>query len=211
MNMKRNILRWLGGVALGVTVTLGITSCTDDLGRNYGDPDLGEKKHATLSVPLGLSSPVQASRNEVDFAQDAEVKIDCYWIGVFDAETHELLGMKYDDAPRKSDEKHTRWTIKNDGAVPYTVDDIDIVYYENSPYAYILGVVNYHDVKAKNVGEETDGELINFLKAATTFEDVTKIVIDTKSADEANRARGSDWTCPVMMGYYSTAKTVIHP
>lgn len=208
--MKKNILSWLGSVGLCLAVGMGAAGCANELDPGF-DAGLGEKVKGTLSVPLGSSSPDAATRGRVDFSQNAMVKIDNYWIGVFDAETHELLGTKYDEHPRKSD--GTRYTINNGDSTPFTVDGIEIEYYERSPYAYILGVVNYADVLAKEVGEEEAvTPLIDMLKAAKTFEEVSKIVVDIDSAEKANPNESDGYAkIPLMMGYYSTAKTFIHP
>ncbi|MCH5318669.1 MAG: hypothetical protein J1E38_03040 [Paramuribaculum sp.] len=205
--MKRNILGWLGSAALGVATLIGFAGCTDDMGWS-GNTDLGDKVHGTLSVPLGTSSPTEKSRS-VDFSQNAMVKIDSYWIGVFDNITGELLGTKYDEHPRKTD--GTRWTLNNNSDTPFKVDDIDIYYYEKNPYAHIVGVVNFNDVLAKKVGEEeATTPLLDYLKDVKKFTDIKDLVIDTKSADKANRDRGSDEANPIMMGFYSTARTSIH-
>ena len=209
--MKKNILSWLGSVGLCLAVGMGAAGCANELDPGFDHADLGEKVKGTLSVPLGSSSPDTATRGRVDFSQNAMVKIDNYWIGVFDAETHELLGTKYDEHPRKSD--GTRYTINNGDSTPFTVDGIEIEYYERSPYAYILGVVNYAGVLAKEVGEEEAvTPLIDMLKAAKTFEEVSKIVVDIDSAEKANPNESDGYAkIPLMMGYYSTAKTFIHP
>ena len=207
MKVKRNILSWLGAASLCLAVGMGVSGCTNELDPGFGQMDLGEKVHGTLSVPLGSSSPTTVSR-AVDFSEKAMVKIDCYWIGVYDSKTGELVGTKTDMVPRKSD--GTRWTLRNDNDTPFTAEDIDIYYYEHNPYAYIVGVVNFNGVEGKLAGETENKPLKDLLEEAKTFSDVTKIVVDTKSADKANRDRGSDEACPVMMGFYSTAQTAVH-
>lgn len=207
MKVKRNILSWLGAASLCLAVGMGVSGCTNELDPGLGQMDLGEKVHGTLSVPLGSSSPTTVSR-AVDFSEKATVKIDCYWIGVYDSKTGELVGTKTDMVPRKSD--GTRWTLRNDNDTPFTAEDIDIYYYEHNPYAYIVGVVNFNGVEGKLAGETENKPLKDLLEEAKTFSDVTKIVVDTKSADKANRDRGSDEACPVMMGFYSTAQTAVH-
>lgn len=208
MKMKRNILNWMGSAALALATMAGMAACTDDLGWGHTG-ELGEMVHGTLSVQLGSSSPVQASR-VVDFSENAQVKIDSYWVGVFDTKTGELLGTKYDVHPRKSD--GTRWTLKGNDPTPFTVDDIDIYYYDHNPYVYIVGVVNFNDVMAKKPGEEeATTPVIDYLEEVKKLSDIKDIVIDTQSADRANRARGSDEANPIMMGFYSKGQTVTHP
>ena len=208
MKLKRNILSWLGVASLCLAVGMGVPGCTNEFEPGLDQSDLGQKIHGTLSIPLGPSSPVTVSR-AVDFSDNAMVKIDCYWIGVYDSKTGELLGTKTDMVPRKSD--GTRWTLRNDIDTPFTAEDIDIYYYEHNPYAYVVGVVNFNGVEGKLAGETENKPLKDLLEEAKTFSDVTKIVVDTKSADKANRDRGSDEACPVMMGFYSTARTAVHP
>lgn len=196
----------LGGLLLGF-IGLSLTGCSDDLGMGqYGD--LGDKKHASVKVSFGGETPTVVSRS-VDFSQDAMVKIDSYWVGLFDTRTGELIGSKSDTAPRKAD--GTRYNIYNGDGNPFTVEDIDIYYYDNNPEAYIVGVVNYNGVKAKISGESSDRDLQEILKGIQSFNEVCKIVVNTESIDRANPAESNGLSpMPLMMGFYSAQTPGVH-
>lgn len=196
----------LGGLLLGA-IGLSLTGCSDDLGMGqYGD--LGDKKHASVKVSFGGETPTVVSRS-VDFSQDAMVKIDSYWVGLFDTRTGELIGSKSDTAPRKAD--GTRYNIYNGDGNPFTVEDIDIYYYDNNPEAYIVGVVNYNGVKAKISGESSDRDLQEILKGIQSFNEVCKIVVNTESIDRANPAESNGLSpMPLMMGFYSAQTPGVH-
>ena len=206
MKIRNKINRVLFVLSLGIGIFFS-TGCSDDLMPDRGNVNLGEKVNGTISVPFGASSPVTVTR-AVDFSQDAMVKIDSYWIGIFDTQTGELLGNAQDDEPRK--ENGTRNTLYNN-STPYTVNDIEIRYYENHPEIYIVGVINYKNVKAKaNPKETSTVNLEELLPTINSFEEFTKISIDTQSADAANRSHGSDESCPLMMGFYRTGTSTTH-
>lgn len=206
MMIKQRISGWIFTLGMALTILLGFSSCRDDLNIGYGPNDLGEKIYGKISIPIGSINPVTVTRS-VDFSQDALVKIDSYWIGIFDSKTGECLGVSYNSEPRKDD--GTRFTLRSNSA-PFTVENIDIWYYDKNPAVYIAGVINFNDVKAKNVGEAEVSPLEDLLAGVKTFNEFRNIAIDTESADRANRNRGSDESCPLMMGFYTTSTSTVH-
>ncbi|MCH5221506.1 MAG: hypothetical protein J1F05_04155 [Muribaculaceae bacterium] len=202
-------VRHINSVVIGILLSLCggvvLSGCVDEFGWNDQDVP-GEKVRGVISVSLGSSSPVSVSRT-VDFNQDAMVKIDSYWVGVFDTKTGELIGSRYEKAPRKDDD--TRYTMYN-GRTPFTVQDLEIYYYDNNPEAYIAGVVNLNGVAAKLAGETATTPLQDLLADIQSFEEFCKIVVSTESATAANRALGSDESCPLMMGFYKTGTSSVH-
>ena len=209
MKLNRYILQWLSGAAISLITGLAITGCTDDIGGDFGEKELGKKVKGTVSVNFGTTSPTTASRARTDFDPDASIKIDSYWVGLFDTQTGELIGTKYDTYPRKSND--TRWTLDNDDSQnPFVVEDIDLYYYDNNPEAYIVGVINFNDVEGKNAGDSETKPLIDLLNEVKYFEDVCKISVDVKTAEAANSKSGNNGDVPVMMGFYTTERTTEH-
>ena len=209
MKLNRYILQWLSGAAISLITGLAITGCTDDIGGDFGEKELGKKVKGTVSVNFGTTSPTTASRVRTDFDPDASIKIDSYWVGLFDTQTGELIGTKYDTYPRKSND--TRWTLDNDDSQnPFVVEDIDLYYYDNNPEAYIVGVINFNDVEGKNAGDSETKPLIDLLNEVKYFEDVCKISVDVKTAEAANSKSGNNGDVPVMMGFYTTERTTEH-
>ncbi|MCH5327444.1 MAG: hypothetical protein J1E02_00350 [Coprobacter sp.] len=198
MNIKERIRRWLGGAGLCLLAGAVATGCNDDLGIGNDSIELGEKVYGKLSVPFGPSDPAVVTRS-VDFSDNAQVKVDSYWIGVYDTYTGELLGTESDTHPRKSD--GNRYTMRND--VPFIPEEVAIWYYEQHPEAYIVGVINYENIQAKKVGETGTDSLRVLLREAKTFEDFCRISVDATSATSANRNLGKDESCPLMMGFYT--------
>ena len=205
MNIKRTIHNLIFIIGIGL-ISLLTNGCIDDLSKGFDIADLGKKVNGTLSVPLGSTSPVTVTR-AVDFNEDAQVKIDSYWVGIFDTKTGELLGMAHDNHPRKED--GTRHTMKS-GSAPFSVDNIEIWYYDKNPEAYIAGVINYNNVKVKRAGESETTTLAELLPTIKHVSDIYNISVDGASADAANRSLGSDESCPLMMGFYRTGNSKIH-
>ncbi|MCH5221507.1 MAG: hypothetical protein J1F05_04160 [Muribaculaceae bacterium] len=203
--MKRSLMSSLKILSMAILPSLFMAGCADD--AEYQLAGLGEKVHGIVSIQMGASDPVTVSR-AIDFSPNALVKIDSYWLALFDTNTGELLGMKYDTHPRKSD--GTRHTLNSGSTTPFTVEDVEIYYYDQNPNAYIVGVINYNNVLAKNVGDEEMVQLIDILKDLKEFKDFCLISIDTRSADVANRNLESTESLPLMSGFYSTNVPSIH-
>lgn len=183
-----------------------VAGCSDDLGQGMGHDDMGKKVYGKLSVNLGVPSSEVLSRS-VDFSEDALIKIDSYWLGVYDTQTGELIGSKYDIEPRKKD--GTRYTMN--GPSTYEVEDVDIYYYDSHPEFYIVGVINFNGVLGKMAGEASTTPLLELLTNAEKFEDFTRISVDVASANRANPAESSGLSpMPLMMGYYTTSNTTLH-
>lgn len=200
MKFKINNKYLLGSASLWLLSITGLTSCTDELSAPINDMDLSAKTYATVSVGFGSSEPVVVSR-AVDF--DGTYKVDSYWVGLFDSNTHEILGYKYDEKPRKADGTRFTLTDKNSNS-PFKVEGIEIYYYDSNPNAYIVGVVNCNNIKARNVGDDTTVPLVDLLNNVKKLSDINAISIDTKSATEENKKLASDESCPLLMGYFAT-------
>lgn len=192
-------------VASCFLLVLILTGCSDDLGQGFTTPGSGEKVHATVSVPLG--SPVTDVRSRsVDFSDNAEMKIDSYWIGIYDTKTGELVGSRMEKTPRKGD--GNRYTVKS--TTPFVAEDIDIYYYDSNPEVYIVGVINFLNITARKVGGE-EQPLEELLENATTFDYLHDISVNTASADKANPQESNGLNQrPLMMGYYTTGNSNLH-
>lgn len=203
------ILYLVCGLLLTVASVGSLASCTDDLGFKGQDIDLGEKVKGVMTVPLTVPVAGKATRT-VDFDPNAILKVDSYWIGVYDTHTGELLGSKYDAAPRKED--NSRYTF-NGTSTTFTVEDVDIYYYDNHPEAFVVGVVNFNNVKAKNAGlGESLSNLIDLLEDAKDWDAFCSISIDAASAERANPNESDGFgKIPLMMGYYTTGANAAHP
>lgn len=185
-----------------------ITGCSDDFANGFPEGDLGEKVYATVSVDFGSEKATVVSR-ALDFNDDAQIKIDSYWVGLFDTRTGELIGSKYDEKPRKTD--GTRYTLKSTSGTVFTAEDIDIYYYDHNPEAYIVGVINYNGVSGKMAGDNSTSDLLSLLDGVRSFEEFCKISVDTKSVDAANPTEKSGWQeTPLMMGFYTANPTELH-
>lgn len=191
----------------GILISTFLTGCSDDLRVNY-DGELGKKVQGTVSVTLNSEAANVVSRS-VDFSETAEMKVDSYWVGFFDTKTGELIGSSFDEHPRKSDD--TRYTIKSNA--PFTVDNIDIFYYDYNPEAYIVGVINFNNIKAKGrPGKDAETtDLKTLLKEADNISDILSISVDIASAERANPAESSGLSpIPLMMGFYTPTSTSLH-
>lgn len=213
MKINKYILHWISGGLMSVAFGLAITGCTDDFNNKLGieNGDLGQKVHGTISVNLSSNSATTATRAWTDFSAESQMKIDNYWVGIYDSETGELLGSDF-DTPRKSD--NSRYTLWQDSETsPFTVD-VDINYYEHHPEAIIVGVINYgldeKQVQAKNIEKGEIRPLIDLLNEATSFSEFCKISVDVKSVEAMMNISSNGGTVPLMMGFYSPQRTAQH-
>ena len=208
MKMKNNIIlqfsRLLAALFLLLLPAGVLTGCSDDPDIEPDGVKLGKRVYGTLSVPLG--NPVTEARSRsVDFSDEAEIKIDSYWIGIYDTYTGELVGCR-DTVPRKTD--GTRYTVKS--TTPFVAEEIPIYYYDSHPEVYIVGVINYKDITARKQGGE-EQLLETLLKEAENFSDLHDISINTASADKANPKESNGLSPkPLMMGYYTLSRTALH-
>ncbi|MCH5233263.1 MAG: hypothetical protein J1E78_06440 [Muribaculaceae bacterium] len=192
-----------GFIATVLSATISLTSCTDEMTFGTGPVELGQKVTGTISVPMTLPAVTQVTR-DVDFSDKATIKINDYWIGVYDTQTGELLGSKY-EAPLKSN--NTREELKGANA-SYQIQDVDIWYYDNHPEVYIVGVVNLKDVKGKKAGTTDDfTDLKTLLENASSWNDFCVISLDVKSMQEANKEDNE----PILMGYFTSNASGAHP
>lgn len=191
MKFKNNIKNWLNSLSIALIAGVMATSCTDEIKLGSTEVDLGEKVAGRLSIPMNVPiSPVMS--RAVDFSPNAILKIDSYWIGIYDTYTKELLGFKYEEEPRKGD--GSRFTFNGSSGV-FTIEDVDIYYYQNHPEAYIVGVVNFNGITDK------DGEsLFDLLKNADDWDKFCDLTINTASAEQANKSGDM----PIMMGYFTS-------
>ncbi|MCH5221505.1 MAG: hypothetical protein J1F05_04150 [Muribaculaceae bacterium] len=205
-NITNIIKRTLCRLSLILIVGM-MAGCADDLSQ-FGPETLGEKVHGTLSVPLNAPSATVVSR-QVSFADDAVLKLDTYWLGLYDTETGELIGSSH-GTPRKAD--GSRYTF-NGSSNTYTVENVEIYYYDQHPEAYVVGVVNHSGVKAKVAGSNDElTDLLTLLESAKTWNDFCKISIDTESANRANPNESDGYAkMPLMMGFYTTDSKGAHP
>ncbi|MCH5238833.1 MAG: hypothetical protein J1F38_01290 [Muribaculaceae bacterium] len=209
MKYLRDIKYLIGVLAFSTMSVASLTSCKDELKLDYGTIELGDKVEGKLNVNVQLPGASQRTRN-VDFSNSAVIKVDSYWVGVYDTYTGELLGYRLETEPRK--EGGSRYTINGTTGV-FNVEDVEIYYYQKHPEVYVVGVVNLNNVKGKIAGSSNElSDLSTLLSNATKWEDFCKISVDTQSIENAvTETTDGINQMPLLMGYYSTAGTGLHP
>lgn len=206
--------RKFGAACLSLSILAGCSNIMEE--DDFRIPGNG-RTHARLALDLAAPSANIVTRG-IDMSEDAQVKIESMWIGIFDTKTGEQVGRMAGHV-RKDD--GTRITF---GRGTYTLDNIDIYYYDSNPEVYIVGVANYHNnghVLAHMAGEKdevvplyellgidgaTVGNRESTFSKEITWEDFCNISVDTQSADRALDKEGS---CPIMMGFFDAGRGVI--
>lgn len=208
--MKLMSIKYLiGSLLLAGSYGMVLTSCSDELTLKDPTINLGSKVRGVVTVPLNVPIAGSGTRT-VDFDPNAVLKIDSYWIGIYDTYTGELLGDTINTKPRKDDD--SRFTF-NGISSNFEVNNVDIYYYDNHPEAFVVGVVNFNNVKAKNAGTDEElTDLEDLLKNAKDWDAFCSISIDAKSAESANPNESDGFgKIPLMMGYYTTGFNGSHP
>lgn len=219
--LRDRIFRGLGAMILSLAVFVG---CVKNL---EGDDPLlaGEgRTHTRLSMEIQVPAADVQTRAGVDMSGSATVKIESLWIGVFDTKTGEQVGRMAGHIRKEAD--GNRITAA-DGA-SFTIEDLDIYYYDTNPEVYIVAVANYDNynstnrdgahVMARLAGES--GEPVELYKLlgiddATvreekstfsrmiTWDEFRRISVVSSSADAALDRQGYG---PLLMGFFSTTK-----
>lgn len=201
--------------AAGLALMFG--ACTRDGIEESNGFVPGAVRNTTLRFSMSAPEADVKTRGVLDAGG---LKLETIWLGIFDTKTGEMLG-SYADRPRKND--GTRVKV-GDGST-WTVDGIDIWYYDNNPEVYIAAVVNFDYVKARNVGETELTDLSTLLGIDESFQqgtdvpviakeinwnDLRSISVDTKSVDSAMTKHNSSPVeeLTLAMGFFNTSKGV---
>ena len=226
MKMNKKITLWLkrsftGRIlfAMSFAASLLLTACVREMEVDDAPFRPGNRATATLTFDIKTSSTDVKTRSALDAGA---LKLETIWIGVFDTKTGEMLGYMA-DRPRKSDNTRVRM---NDDSGTWTVEGMDIWYYDNNPEVYIASVVNYEFVQARKVGDaettdlhkllgiEFDGNNIPEVTDRITWEDLCAISVDTKSIDAAMKTASSRYgsspaeELALAMGFFNTSAGV---
>ena len=226
MKMNKKITLWLkrsftGRIlfAMSLATSLLLTACVREMEVDDAPFRPGNRATATLTFDIKTSSTDVKTRSALDAGA---LKLETIWIGVFDTKTGEMLGYMA-DRPRKSDNTRVRM---NDDSGTWTVEGMDIWYYDNNPEVYIASVVNYEFVQARKVGDaettdlhkllgiEFDGNNIPEVTDRITWEDLCAISVDTKSIDAAMKTASSRYgsspaeELALAMGFFNTSAGV---
>ena len=227
MKMNNKIGSWLersftdrSSLAALLLSAMLLTACFRGMEEDVSfRPGTGERVQATLTFNMNASLTDVRTRSALDAGG---LKLETVWVGVFDTQTGEMLGYLA-DRPRKSDGTRVKM---NDNGGTWTVEDMDIWYYDNNPEVYIASVVNYEFVEARKVGEEKTTDLAELLGVKfnadnipevtrkITWDDLRAISVVTSSIDKAMQKVSSDYnTSPaedyaLAMGFFNTSNGV---
>lgn len=201
--------------AAAASILVLMSACTrDDLNGGYGSSSTGGRRKAKLQFDMVTPSAETKTRSVLDAGG---LKVETMWIGVFDTKTGEMLGYKA-SRPRKADGNRIRI---GDGGT-WSVDGLDIWYYDSNPEVYIAAVINYEYVMGRRVGDEDLTNLSELLGVTfdeennpevtkeITWSDLRAISVDTKSVDAAMRRHNSSPVeeLTLAMGFFNTSKGV---
>ena len=210
MKFKINIFQKIFGAALVMGSALVVTGCVDDLKYNETG-DLGAKVHGTLKVKFGSSNSNVSTRafTNMNTGDNRPLKVNDYWVGLFDTKTGELIGMDYQQPYRKAD--GSRYTLYDDSD-SHVIESrmMDVDYYQNNPEAYVVGVINYGDVLGKMAGETETKDMVDLLSSVKSLEEFSKISVDVASVEKLNAISGNGGDVPIMMGFYTAERTNGH-
>lgn len=206
-------------VCLCLLAGLAMTGCTDELvPENSFDGSEGGRVHATLSFDMDAPAADVRTRSVLDAGG---LKLETVWIGVFDTKTGEMVGYLA-DRPRKDD--NTRVLVNDSGT--WTVNGIEVWYYDSNPEVYIAAVANFEHIKARKLkaGEEVpdlvdlsellgvtfNGEGKPEVTTRITWDDLRAISVDTKSVDTAMGKYNSSpkEQLTLAMGFFNTSAGV---
>lgn len=225
MKMNKKTASWLKpfftGNLLFATPLVSVLLLTACVHETDNEMPSGPGNRVTAALTFDIKTPSTDVRTRSALDAGA-LKIETVWIGVFDTKTGEMLGYMA-DRPRRNNNSRVRM---NDDSGSWTVENMDIWYYDNNPEVYIASVVNYEFVKARKVGDAQTADLSTLLgiefngsipevKERITWNDLCAISVDTRSIDDAMKTAGEKYgsspaeELALAMGFFNTS-TGIH-
>lgn len=170
-------------------------SCADD---GLGIIGNGEEREFRGTIEFDLSTPGASDRTRALNTQaGANVLIGNLWIGVFDINTGDCIGIEKMDNFNTSMVSGT--VMKNMIKVDYITRGATM------PLAFIAAVANYDGVKTHEGSNLTD-LLPDFdHRAEISWDKLISIGIDTESAYTGNKGEDDSANAPFMAGFYQEA------